>query len=104
MKDVLKEYIGKISLITFNLGYLPNGDKKVSTNVKDTINAIKASLELVHNKGIILITVYPGHEEGLKESIKLQEFLKDKNATYYYNTDNKEAPYLIEIKKEPKKS
>lgn len=104
MKDVLKEYIGKISLITFNLGYLPNGDKKVSTNVKDTISAIKASLELVHNKGIILITVYPGHEEGLKESNKLKEFLKDKNVTYYYNTDNKEAPYLIEIKKEPKKS
>lgn len=104
MKDILKEYIGKISLITFNLGYLPNGNKKVSTNVKDTINAIKASLELVHSKGIILITVYPGHEEGLKESIKLQEFLKDKNVTYYHNTDNKNAPYLIELKKKSKKS
>ena len=104
MKKVLKDYVGKISLITFNLGYLPNGDKKISTKDIDTIEAVKVGLEMIHNKGIILITVYPSHEEGLKESIKLQEFLKNKNVIYYYNTENKKAPYLIELKKEPKKS
>ena len=104
MKKVLKDYVGKISLITFNLGYLPNGNKEISTKDIDTIEAVKVGLEMIHNKGIILITVYPGQEEGLKESIKLQEFLKNKNVIYYYNTENKKAPYLIELKKEPKKS
>ena len=28
----LKEYTGKISLIVFNLGYLPGSDKKIKTN------------------------------------------------------------------------
>lgn len=89
----------KISLIIFNLGYLPNSDKKIKTNYKSTIKAITDSIELLNNKGIILITVYPGHKEGLEESIKINEFLKDINHHIYKNTDNPNAPYLILIKK-----
>ncbi len=91
-----------ISLIVFNLGYLPNGNKKITTNYKTTIEALKQSLQLLNSKGIVLIVVYPGHSEGYLESIKLNEYLKSLNnykINYYYNTDNKSAPYLIEIKK-----
>ena len=89
----------KVSLIIFNLGYLPNSDKKIKTNYKTTIKAIKDSIILLNNKGIILITVYPGTKEGLEESIKINEFLKNINHNVYRNTDNKIAPYLITIKK-----
>lgn len=98
MLDTLK-LENKISLIIFNLGYLPNSDKKIKTNYNSTIKAIKDSLQLLNNKGIILITVYPGHKEGLEESIKINEFLKDIEHSIYRNTDNPDAPYLIEIKK-----
>ena len=99
MLDTLK-LENKISLIIFNLGYLPNSDKKIKTNYKSTIKAIEDSLKLLNNKGIILITVYPGHKEGLEESIKINEFLKDINHSVYRNTDNPDAPYLITIRKQ----
>ena len=99
MLDTLK-LENKISLIIFNLGYLPNSDKKIKTNYKSTIKAIEDSLKLLNNKGIILITVYPGHKEGLEESIKIKEFLKDINHSVYRNTDNPNAPYLITIRKQ----
>jgi len=102
IKEVLKDYIGKISLINFNLGYLPGGDKSITTNYKSTIRAIKNSLDLLNNKGIILITVYPGHEAGLKEKEELEKYLnslKNYQIKYFKNTNNQKAPFLIMIKK-----
>ena len=96
----LKEYKGKISLILFNLGYLPNGNKKIMTNHISTVNAIKNSFEMLNNKGIILAVIYP-HEEGKKEGTCIKKYLEDNNINYneYHNTDNINAPYLIEIKR-----
>ena len=102
MLEVLPNLIGKVKAIVFNLGYLPNGDKNITTNYKTTIRAIENSLTLLNKDGICLIVVYPGHKEGLKESIEINKFLKKLKSytiNYYYNTDNKEAPYLISIKK-----
>ena len=99
MKNTLIEKQGKISLITFNLGYLPTGDKTITTTTSTTIQAIEEGLELLHPNGILLITVYPGHEEGEKESIALQKYFKNQKVTYYRNDDNPKAPYLMEIKK-----
>lgn len=98
---LLKDYLAKISLITFNLGYLPGGNKFITTNYKSTIEAIDNSLNLLNNKGVILITVYPGHKEGLEEHKALEKYLKKLNnykIDFYHNTTNKKAPYLISIK------
>lgn len=100
--ELLKEYKSKISLIVFNLGYLPKGNEKITTNYKSTIKAIKEGIKLLNKKGHIVITIYPGHKEGLKESIELKKFLnKEKSIIYneYHNTDNEIAPYVIDIKK-----
>ena len=101
IKKELPNLINKVSLIIYNLGYLPGGNKNITTNYKDTIHSIKEGLSLLNNKGIILITIYPGHKEGLKESIEINKFLNESKINYniYRNTDNIEAPYLIEIKK-----
>lgn len=90
----------KVSLIIYNLGYLPGGNKNITTNYKDTILSIKNSLKLLNNKGIILITIYPGHKEGKKEEINILKYLDKNKIKYniYKNTDNLVAPYLIEIK------
>ena len=102
MLKILSKYKNKISLIVFNLGYLPNGDKSITTNYKSSIKAIKDGIKLLNNKGHIVITIYPGHDNGLKESIKIKEFFEKENIYYeeYHNTDNKVAPYVIDIKKE----
>ena len=97
---VLNDYMGKISLILFNLGYLPNGDKSITTNKKTTLNALKKSLKMLNNKGIILIVIY-SHKEGKEEEETIKEYIIKNSIRYneYHNTTNKNAPYLIEIKK-----
>ena len=101
INEILNQYINKISLILFNLGYLPNGDKSITTNHKSTLNALKNSFKMLNNKGIILIVVYP-HKEGKIEEKEIINYLNQNNIKYntYHNTDNINAPYLIEIKKE----
>ena len=95
----LKEYTNKISLVLFNLGYLPKGNKNIMTNYKSTIQAIKKCINLLNKKGQILVTCYP-HEEGKKESNKIIRYLIDNEINYkiYKNTDNENAPFLIVIK------
>ena len=97
---ILKDYIGKISLILFNLGYLPNSDKTITTKANTTLNALKKALKMLNNKGIILIVIY-SHEEGKKEEKTIKDYLIKNSIRYneYHNTDNINAPYLIEIKK-----
>lgn len=95
----LKDYKGKISLVMYNLGYLPSGDKKITTNHKSTLNSVKKSFKILNKKGIILITCYP-HEEGKKESREILSYLNKNKILYktYRNTNNVNAPFLIEIK------
>ena len=95
--STLKEYQNKISTVIYNLGYLPNGDKNIKTTVDNTILSIKASLKLLNHKGFILIVVYP-HEEGKKEATAIKKLdIPSYNINEYHNTNNIDAPYLIEI-------
>ncbi len=62
-------------LIVFNLGYLPSGDKSITTKVSSTLLSISSSLELLAPGGMLSITCYPGHLEGEKEQEALVEYL-----------------------------
>ncbi len=96
---VLSDYKNKISLILFNLGYLPNGDKSITTNHISTLNALKKAFNMLNNKGIILIVFYP-HKEGKKEFKVIINYLNKNGILYkeYHNTDNINSPFLIKIK------
>ena len=100
-ENIYKYINEKISLILFNLGYLPNGNKDITTKKESTINALSKSINMLNNKGIILIVIY-SHKEGKEEEKEIKEYLKNNNIKYneYHNTDNIDAPYLIEIRKE----
>lgn len=54
-------------LIVYNLGYLPKGDKSITTKVDSTCQSIQKGLHLIAEQGALSITCYPGHEEGEKE-------------------------------------
>lgn len=66
----------KVKLIIYNLGYLPRGDHEITTSSTTTIKSIKKGLSLLENSGIILLVVYPGHENGTKEKLAIEEFSK----------------------------
>ena len=61
----VKEFVHEpVKAGMFNLGYLPGGDKNITTLRETTLAAIDAAIELMDRDAIILIAVYPGHEEG----------------------------------------
>ena len=91
-------YIKDFSLVVFNLGYLPKGNKNITTKSKTTLKTIKSLLE--HNpKLTLVITCYPGHLEGKKESDLLLEFLKKTtySITLTYLLNKESAPFIIKI-------
>lgn len=56
-----------VDAILFNLGWLPGGEKSVTTRVNTTLQAVEAGARLLAPKGLMTICVYPGHEEGARE-------------------------------------
>lgn len=56
-----------VRLIAFNLGWLPGSDKAVTTRVKTTIKALEVGLDLLLPGGVLVMCIYPGHEEGGRE-------------------------------------
>jgi hypothetical protein len=54
--------------VLFNLGYLPGGDKQVTTRLESTLTALEASIALLAPGGLISVVLYPGHEEGARET------------------------------------
>lgn len=71
----IDQYIqDKIQLMIFNLGYLPKGDHEITTRSATTLEAVRKSLKLLSPNGVILLIIYPGHEQGKLEKADLQSF------------------------------
>lgn len=64
------------TLIAFNLGYLPGGNKALTTMLDTTISALKASLSCLKPGGLLSITCYPGHPEGQIEEEAIMQWVK----------------------------
>ncbi len=63
-------------LIVYNLGYLPKGNKSITTQTNSTLISVEKSLRLIASDGAVSITCYPGHDEGQKEEKALLQFLE----------------------------
>lgn len=61
-------------LIVYNLGYLPRGDKSITTTAATTLNSLRSALSILSNEGAITITCYSGHPEGQREEEALLAF------------------------------
>ena len=70
-------------LIVYNLGYLPKGDKTVTTQVESTVLSVQNALKILLPGGALSIMCYPGHPEGLKEQIVLKKLLNNLHPTSF---------------------
>lgn len=66
-KDVAHLIPGPVQAAMFNLGYLPGGDKAITTSAQDSVAALESCLELLAPGGIISIVTYSGHPGGREE-------------------------------------
>lgn len=89
----------------FNLGYLPGGDKAITTNFPTTKLALEEIFKLLAPHGRIAIVIYHGHPSGQTERDALLSELAmwpQDSATvlqYQYINQKNNAPFLILIEK-----
>ena len=101
----IRKYIStELSAVMFNLGWLPDHDKSITTKTETTLLAIRNSMELLKRGGRILIVMYPGHEEGRLEGIEIEKMLADLDKDLYHTIIYKmvnvpECPYIGLIEK-----
>jgi SAM-dependent methyltransferase len=66
---------GPVKTVVFNLGYLPGGDRMVVTRPESTLAGLEQSLEIIEPGGVVIISLYPGHEGGQQEGAVLESRL-----------------------------
>ena len=63
-------------LIVYNLGYLPGGDKSLTTQTETTLQSLQSACEVILSGGTISVMCYVGHEEGQREEVAIREFVQ----------------------------
>ncbi|MEW5312808.1 MAG: hypothetical protein WDW38_004415 [Sanguina aurantia] len=87
--STLQEIVGSntAKLVTFNLGYLPYGDKQVTTKTPTTVAAVEAALEVVCLGGLISIMAYVGHPGGVEEYEGVRDLIAGLSPSYWVSTE-----------------
>ena len=93
-----------IQLIVYNLGYLPGGNKALTTQVKTTLQSIENGYNLLNKNGLISITLYPGHPEGKQEEKSILNWVSQLphnkfQVCHYRWLKSSKSPTLLTIKK-----
>lgn len=73
MRTFVELFAAQVSVVMFNLGYLPGGDKSKTTTPSATVAALESSLILLKPAGIISVLAYIGHPGGLEEEAAVSE-------------------------------
>ncbi len=105
----VEEFVSEpIKAGVFNLGYLPrSGRKAVTTLCETTMPAVEAALRLLAPDGVLIVAIYPGHEEGAKEGDMLREYFKTLSrfricASEFHILNSPTSPYFYLIEKSEK--
>ena len=103
----LKQYVNTPFRVgMFNLGWLPGGDKSITTLRETTMPAIEAAIELLDRDAILNVAVYPGHAEGDAEGKMICDYLASISrhkvcATRVNILNSPTSPYFIMIETKP---
>lgn len=94
-----------LAAAVFNLGYLPNGDKSITTLAQSSLAAIETVLRLLVRGGLLVVVVYHGHEAGKIEKVALLNYFEtlptDEFRVLRYGHMNRvrAAPFVIAVEK-----
>lgn len=105
----VKEFVSEpIKAGMFNLGYLPRSGRKAITTMRETtMPAVEAAIELLAPDGVLIVAIYPGHEEGALEGEMLREYFKTLSKyrvcpSEFKILNSPTSPYFFIVEKSPK--
>ena len=105
----VKEFVSEpIKAGMFNLGYLPRSGKKTVTTMRETtLPAVVAALELLAPDGVLIVAIYPGHEEGALEGEMLREYFSTLSKyricpSEFRILNSPTSPYFFLVEKSPR--
>jgi len=82
-EKILEHVSGDADFIIYNLGYLPGGDKELSTTKETTLESLKQALTLLTPAGLMAITCYRSHKGGEEEYEAVMEFVSQLDQIKY---------------------
>ena len=105
----VREFVSEpIKAGMFNLGYLPRSGRKAVTTMRETtMPAVEAALELLAPDGVLIVAIYPGHEEGALEGEMLREYFSKLSRfricpSEFKILNSPTSPYFFLVEKSPK--
>ena len=105
-KDIASFVDQKVDCIMFNFGYLPGGDKTITTTANTTIHALNSASKLLNCGGLMSLMCYPGHPNGAIETKAIKEWLSNLEDNFIVETHLAESPkptapilYLVKLQR-----
>lgn len=103
--ESMQQYIDvEVDCVMFNFGYLPNGDKNLTTRAENSVVGILAATRLVSDTGMISLICYPGHPTGAIEHQVIRQCFAGLHADWHIETHlavspKPTAPILYNLKR-----
>ncbi len=96
-------HAGLVSVVMFNLGYLPTGDKSIVTRPETTLNGLQQAFKLIRKGGLISVLAYPGHPGGWEEMQSVAKWIEQcacaMQVGKFHDANNVNSPILWTLKK-----
>lgn len=106
----LADYVREpLDAAMFNFGYLPGGDKTVTTKADSSVRAMQAAAALLSEGGLLTAVVYSGHPAGHAEAAAIEQWAaalpqEQYQALHYRFTNQRNhPPQLLAIEKRIRK-
>lgn len=93
------DWTGRVSAVMFNLGYLPGGDKWLTTHPASTLQALNQALLLLRTGGVISLLVYRGHPGAKAEAEAVLAWLDQLGGDFLVTGHASPGPVLYLIKR-----
>jgi SAM-dependent methyltransferase len=91
-----------VKLVVYNLGYLPGGNKDLTTTASTTLTSLRRATQIIPIGGAVSITCYPGHAEGGVEEAAIRDWssgLDPQKWNIQFHQWRNQSPTLFFIRK-----
>jgi predicted methyltransferase len=105
LRMALPPGIRQVGAVMFNLGYLPSGNRTVTTKAVTTVFALREALELIRAGGVVTVLAYTGHPGGAEEADLVSEVFHNLSESLFYlggrcgPDDRVDSPRLFFVRK-----